>query len=257
MVDVSIIGCGHLGSAVIRGLARSDSHTITAIDVSEAALATVDDVADQTTTDLENAADDSVVIIAVRPDTVGVVLEELTLTPDQTLLSFAAAVPTDFLSARTDATVVRGMPNLAAETGTMACAVTGTVSTEVAALLTDLGEFVEIEESQMDIATAVNGSGPAFVFYLIKGLAEAGVESGLGESEARVLAAQTFKGAAETVLQSDRDLETLIDAVSSPGGTTIEGMEVLWDSGVNETLGDAVGAAEERSEEIASEFQNE
>ena len=257
MVDVSIIGCGHLGSAVIRGLARSGSHSVTACDVSEDALADVEAVADRTTTDLEEAADTDVVIIAVKPDTVGVVLDELSLMPEQTLLSFAAAVPTDFLASRTEATVVRGMPNLAAETGTMACAVTGAVSPAVETLLDDLGEFVEIEEAQMDIATAVNGSGPAFVFYLIKGLAEAGVESGLGETEARVLAAQTFKGAAETVLRSDRDLETLIDAVSSEGGTTIEGMEVLWDSTVNETLGAAVGAAEARSEEIAQEFTYE
>ncbi|MEF8771125.1 pyrroline-5-carboxylate reductase [Halodesulfurarchaeum sp.] len=257
MVDVSIIGCGHLGSAVIQGLARSDSHSITACDVSEAALAGVEDAADQTTTDLEVAADGSVVILAVNPDTIGVVLDELTLTPDQTLLSFAAAVPLEFLAPRTDATVVRGMPNLAAETGTMACAVTRPVSTDVESLLNDLGEFVEIEESLMDIATALNGSGPAFVFYLIKGIVEAGVESGLDEAEARVLAAQTFKGAAETVLQSERDLETLIDAVSTPGGTTIEGMEVLWNSAVNETLGAAVSAARARSEEIAQEFQHE
>jgi pyrroline-5-carboxylate reductase len=257
MVDVSIIGCGHLGSAVIRGLARSDSHTVTACDVSEAALADVEDAADQTTSDLEVAADASVVILAVKPDTIGVVLDELTLTPKQTLLSFAAAVPVAFLAPRTHATVVRGMPNLAAETSTMACAVTGPVSPDVESLLTDLGEFVEIEESQMDIATAVNGSGPAFVFYLIKGIVDAGVESGLAEADARVLAAQTFKGAAETVLRSDRDLETLIDAVSSPGGTTIEGMEVLWESPVNETLGNAVGAAEARSEAIAQEFQHE
>ncbi|MDR5657171.1 pyrroline-5-carboxylate reductase [Halodesulfurarchaeum sp. HSR-GB] len=257
MVHVSVIGCGHLGSAVIRGLARSGTHEITACDVSEAALAGVSEAADRTTTDLATAAEADVVVLAVKPGTVGAVLDELPLSSDQTLLSFAAAVPVEFLESRTQATVIRGMPNLAAETGTMACAVTPEATADVAALLADLGEFVEIAEAQMDIATAVNGSGPAFVFYLIKALAAAGVESGLDEADARVLAAQTFKGAAETVLQSEETLESLIDAVSSEGGTTIEGMEVLWDSDVDTVLGDAVRAAEDRSIEISREFQHD
>jgi pyrroline-5-carboxylate reductase len=257
MVDVSLIGCGHLGSAVLRGLARAGDHTVTACDVSEPALLAVEDLVDRTTTDLAVAAESDIVILAVKPGTVGPVLADLDLSPDQTLLSFAAAVPTAFLEARTEATVIRGMPNLAAETNEMACAVTPEATPEVATLLGDLGSFVEIEEAQMDVATAVNGSGPAFVFYLIKALADAGIERGLDPADARTLAAQTFKGAAETVLQGDQDLESLIDAVSSEGGTTIEGMEVLWNSSVDDDLAAAVGAAEERSREITEEFDNE
>ncbi len=257
MVDVSVIGCGHLGTAVIRGLARSESHTITACDVSEAALASVEAVVDRTTMQVQEADDADVVILAVTPDTVDPVMAELDLSSDQTVLSFAAAVPTAFIAARTDATVVRGMPNLAAELGEMACAVSGKVTDEVATLLNDLGEFVEIEESQMHLATALNGSGPAFVYYLIKAMTEAGVESGLDTEAARQLATQTFIGAAETVRQTDDDLESLIDAVSTEGGTTIEGMEVLWNSDVNDTLGAAVHAAEDRSQEIGEDFQHD
>ncbi|MDZ7850896.1 MAG: pyrroline-5-carboxylate reductase [Halodesulfurarchaeum sp.] len=255
MVDVSIIGCGHLGSAVIEGLARADSHSVTACDVSEAALERVEDRVHRTTTDLAVAAESSVVIVAVTPDAVVDVLEDLDLTPEQTLLSFAAGVPMDVLESRTDATVVRGMPNLAAETGTMACAITAGAGSDIETLLADLGEFVEISEAQMDVATAVNGSGPAFVYYLIKGLQEAGVNRGLDGDDARILAAQTFKGAAETVLQSESDIEELIDSVATEGGTTIEGMEVLWDSDVIETLDAAVGAATMRSEALAKKLQ--
>ena len=142
MVDVSLIGCGHLGSAVLRGLARAGDHTVTACDVSEEALVAVEDLVDRTTTDLEVAAESEIVILAVKPDTVGAVLGDLHLSPAQTLLSFAAAVPTDFLEARTEATVIRGMPNLAAETGEMACAVTPAATPAVATLLDDLGSFV-------------------------------------------------------------------------------------------------------------------
>jgi len=139
----------------------------------------------------------------------------------------------------------------------MAAAATGDITDEVRELLDDVGEFAEIEESQMDIATAVNGSGPAFVFYLIEAMTEAGVAGGLDHEEAQVLSAQTFKGAAETVLQDDRSADELIDAVCSPNGTTIEGMEVLWDSDADRAMTDAVAAAERRSKELAADFDDE
>jgi pyrroline-5-carboxylate reductase len=150
------------------------------------------------------------------------------------------------------------MPNLAAETGDMAAAVTWeTVDDDVAALLADLGEFVEIDEQQMDAATALNGSGPAFVFYVIQALQRAGVEEGLDPADAETLAAQTVKGAAETVLRDERSVDDLIDAVCSPKGTTIEGMEVLWDSDLEAVMAEALTAAADRSAELAAEFDDE
>jgi pyrroline-5-carboxylate reductase len=188
---------------------------------------------------------------------VGTVLEELDLAADQTLVTFAAGVERAFVAERTDASVVRAMPNLAAETGDMAAAVTPNATEEVAAVLGAAGEVVEVDEQQMDVATAVNGSGPAFVFYLIDAMKAAGVEHGLGQDEAERLAAQTFKGAAETVLRDDRSVDELIDAVCSPKGTTIEGMEVLWDSDVQQEVGAAVAAAERRARELAGTVDDE
>ncbi|RZH67964.1 pyrroline-5-carboxylate reductase [Natrinema altunense] len=258
MVQTSVIGCGNMGSALIKGLWRAGGHTVIACDLDPDALESVADYVDRTTSDVSEAAESDVVVVAVKPDIVGAVLDDLDLTPEQTLISIAAGVSTDYVDARTDANVVRIMPNLAAETRDMAAAVTAEgVTDEVRTLLDDVGEFAEIDESQMDIATAVNGSGPAFVFYLIQAMAEAGVEGGLDEGHAETLAAQTFKGAAETVLRSDRDIEDLIDAVCSPNGTTIEGMDVLWDSDAKANVAEAVAAAEERSAELAAEFNDE
>jgi pyrroline-5-carboxylate reductase len=255
MVRTSVIGCGNMGSALIKGLHRSGNYTVTACDLDPDALESVADYVDRTTSDVEEATDADVVVVAVKPDIVGAVLSDLDLSPDQTLLSIAAGVSTDFVEARTDANVVRIMPNLAAETGDMAAAVAGDdVPDAVRDLLDDVGEFAEIDEARMDVATAVNGSGPAFVFYLIQAMAEAGVEGGLEAADAETLAAQTFKGAAETVLRSDRSTEELIDAVCSPNGTTIEGMEVLWDGDADADVAAAVRAAEERSAELAAEF---
>jgi pyrroline-5-carboxylate reductase len=150
------------------------------------------------------------------------------------------------------------MPNLAAETGDMAAAATEEgIDDDVRELLSAVGEFVEIDEGLMDISTAVNGSGPAFVFYLIDAMKEAGVEGGLDPEQAETLAAQTFKGAAETVLRDERTVDELIDGVGSPNGTTIEGMEVLWDSDADAAVIEAVAAAEERSRELAEDFQDE
>ncbi|MFW5918694.1 MAG: pyrroline-5-carboxylate reductase family protein [Halanaeroarchaeum sp.] len=254
MVEVSVIGCGHLGSAVLRGLAMAGDHTITACDMDESALAAVEPYVDRTTKKVAEAADSEVVILAVRPQTVSPVLDDLEMEPEQTLLSFAAAVPTDFIEERTGTTVVRGMPNLAVETGSMAAAVTAPGDESVQTILDDLGKYVVVEESLMDISTALNGSGPAFAFYLMKILAEAGVESGFGRADAELLAAQTFKGAAEIAMASEKSLDELVDAVTSEGGTTIEGMEILWDSDVDEVMQRTIQAAEDRSLEITDDF---
>ena len=254
MTRVSVIGCGNMGGALVRGLGRTERHRVTAIDLDPDARAAVADAAAETTDDLAATAASDVVVLAVKPDVAPTVLAELDLSPDQTLVTLAAGVTRSFVAERTDATVVRVMPNLAAETGDMAAAATTDgLSDEVRELLEDVGEFVEVDESLMDVSTAVNGSGPAFAFYLIDAMKEAGVEGGLEPEQAETLAAQTFKGAAETVLRDDRSVDELIDAVCSPNGTTIEGMEVLWDSDADEAVVDAVAAAEKRSAEIARE----
>ena len=247
-----------MGGAFLKGLARTGTHHLTAIDLDPEALAAVEADADQTTDDVAAAKESDVVVLAVKPDIVEAVLADLELSADQTLVTIAAGVSQSFVAERTDASVVRIMPNLAAETGDMAAAaVEENLTDEVRGLLEDLGEFVEIEEGLMDIATAVNGSGPAFAFYLIDAMKRAGVDGGLEPEQAETLAAQTFKGAAETVLRDDRSVDELIDAVCSPNGTTIEGMEVLWDSDADEAVIEAVGAAERRSKELAEAFDDE
>jgi pyrroline-5-carboxylate reductase len=258
MTRVSVIGCGNMGGAFLRGLARSDAYHLTAIDLDPDALETVEEHADETATDTAAAGDADVVILAVKPSVVEAVLADLDLTADQTLVTLAAGVSRAFVAERTDASVVRIMPNLAAETGNMAAAATTEgLTDEVRELLDAVGEFVEVDEALMDVSTAVNGSGPAFVFYLIDAMKRAGIDGGLDADQAETLAAQTFKGAAETVLRDERSVDELVDAVCSPNGTTIEGMEVLWDSDADRAVTDAVAAAEERSRELAEAFDDE
>ena len=255
MTRVSVVGCGNMGGAFVKGLGQHDEYDVTAIDPDETARESVADSASRTTAD-PAAAVDPIVVLAVKPDLVDAVLGGLDLTADQTLVTLAAGVSRSFVSARTDATVVRVMPNLAAEFGEMAAAATHEgLTDEVRALLEAVGTVAEVDESLMDVATAVNGSGPAFVFYLIDAVKTAGIEGGLDPAQAERLAAQTFRGAAATVLRDDRTVDELVDAVCSPNGTTIEGMEVLWESDADRAVADAVGAARRRSREIAEAFE--
>ncbi|QKG93921.1 pyrroline-5-carboxylate reductase [Halorubrum sp. SS5] len=257
MTRVSVIGCGNMGGALLRGLARVDGYHLTAIDLDPEALAAIEDAVDETTEDVAAARDADIVVLAVKPDVAPAVLDDLDLRGDQQLVTLAAGLPREFVAARTDASVVRIMPNLAAETGNMAAAATHEgLTDEVRAMLDAVGEFVEVDESLMHVSTAVNGSGPAFAFYLIDAMKQGGIDSGLDPEQAETLAAQTFKGAAETVLRDDRSVDELIDAVCSPNGTTIEGMDVLWDSEADAAVEDAVAAAERRSRELAEAFDD-
>lgn len=258
-MKVSVIGCGNLGSAVVKGLA-AENHDVVACDKDPDALDALPerDSIEKTEDAQEATRESEVVVLAVKPEVAGAVLGSFELEEGQVLASFAAAVSLGFLreNARGDAHVVRVMPNLAGEYNEMAAAVSpaGEVPESVRRILDDLGSYVEVDESLMDIATAVNGSGPAFVFYAMKAMKEAGVEGGLDEEAAETLTAQTFRGAAAIVNNDERSLDELIDAVCSPGGTTIEGMGVLREADADEPFVEAVGAAERRSEEITEEL---
>jgi len=254
-MKVTVIGCGNLGSAVVEGLVNK-GYDVVACDKDEEALDALSDGV-MKEKDAGKAVEGSeLVVVAVKPEVVGPVLGSFDADDGQVVASFAAAVSLGYVRERTDGRAVRVMPNLAGEYNEMTgavCADDG-VPDEVARVLDDLGSYVEVDEELMDIATAVNGSGPAFVFYAMKAMRDAGVEGGLDEEDAGTLIAQTFRGAAAIVQNDERSLDELIDAVCSPGGTTVEGMEVLRESDAGRPFADAVGAAERRSVEITEEL---
>lgn len=260
-MKVAVIGCGNLGRSFLEGLVRSgalEPGNITASDPDGDRLEEAGELGVETTTSNGEAAEGSdVVFVAVKPGLVGEVLEEIDLPEDVLLVSLAAGVSTDHMGDRTRARLVRVMPNICGSIGEMASAYAlGANATEedgelVEDLLGRIGSVVEVEEGLMDAVTGLSGSGPAYVFIFIRALRDAGVELGLSEEEALELAARTVKGGGELVLESGEDLEDLIDVVCSPKGTTIEGVKVLEDEGVEEALREAVRAAAERSEELS------
>ncbi|TWT49479.1 Pyrroline-5-carboxylate reductase [Rubripirellula amarantea] len=200
----------------------------------------------------------SAVLIAVKPNVVSKVLDQPNGFWDGKLVvSIAAGVSLETLSAGAGhGRVVRVMPNTPSLVGAGASAycvgseVTQPDRQTIDTLLGAVGLAVEVEQSQMDAVTGLSGSGPAYVCLIIEALADGGVASGLPRSLAMKLATQTVLGTAQMIQQTGRHPAELKDAVASPGGTTIAGLNALEQNGVRGGLIAAVNAATARSKEL-------
>ena len=202
-----------------------------------------------------------VVVLAVKPQVMGAVLDQLrSLIGDQTLvLSIAAGISIDTLVRGLGTErVVRTMPNTPAQigegiSGAVAAAAVGVADRALAEdLLSAAGEVVWVErEALMDAVTAVSGSGPAYVFHLVEAMAAAGVSQGLSSDQAMKLARQTVIGAAALMEADDSAAAQLRQNVTSPNGRTQGALDVLRpDDGLGALMARAVAAARRRSEEL-------
>lgn len=205
------------------------------------------------------AGDADVVVVAVKPADVAEVLREAAtgLGPSALVLSIAAGVTIEALEeAVPGRPVVRAMPNAPATVQCGAAAIAaGTSATDAdletaERLLGAVGTVVRVPESLLDAVTGLSGSGPAYVFLVVEALVEAGVLNGLPRPAARELVVQTLRGAAELLASGEEPPEALRAAVTSPGGTTAAGLQVLERAGVRAALVDAVTAATRRSREL-------
>ena len=261
-MKIGLIGCGNLGSSLVKGFLKAGSVSageLIAGDIDENRLKELQALGVETTTDNKKVvAASDVIFIAVKPDTVGEVLDGIKgLSSGKLLISVAAGVSTEFIEERTDARVIRAMPNICCLVSEMAsCFCLGTKATEkdeklAERLLGSVGRTFKVEEERMDAITGLSGSGPAYFYLVIKALEGAGVELGLPKDIALKLAAQTAKGAGEMALQAGKEVEGLIESVCSKKGTTIEGLKVLEKQEVSEAFKDAVRAATKRAKELS------
>jgi pyrroline-5-carboxylate reductase len=201
-----------------------------------------------------------VVILAVKPQVLGQVLEEIRQHLSRALvISIAAGVTIQaIMNQAPGATrVIRAMPNMPVlvREGMTALAWSGGLAeedTEMArTVFQAVGRVIPVEERLMDAVTGLSGSGPAYVFQAIEALADGGVKMGLPRQTAEILAAQTVLGAAKMVLELGDHPAKLKDRVASPGGTTIAGLHRLEEGRFRATLMGAVEAATKRSQELA------
>lgn len=202
-----------------------------------------------------------VIFLSVKPQNMTAVLGGIrnAVSPGKLFVSIAAGVTLARLAdGLGSARVIRVMPNTPCLVGMGASGFSrGPDATDddaklVDKLLSSLGFAAELAESHLDAVTGLSGSGPAFVYQVIEALSDGGVRMGLPRDVATQLAANTVRGAAEMVLKTGEHPAVLKDRVTSPGGTTIAGLQALEQGGLRSTLISAVEAATHRSQELGS-----
>lgn len=264
-LTIGFLGAGKMASALARGFLRAELAApadLVASDVYEAARVSFakDTGASSMASNLEVVQRTRVLFIAVKPDQVAGLLAEISpaLTKEHLLISIAAGVTLkrmeDALPAGTK--VIRVMPNTPALVGASASAYSlgkaaqkedGALAQK---LLASVGVALEVKESLLDAVTGLSGSGPAYVYLMIEALSDGGVAAGLPREVATRLAAQTLLGGAKMVLETGQHPGALKDMVTSPGGTTIEGIHELEKGQLRGTLMNAVRAASEKSRKL-------
>jgi pyrroline-5-carboxylate reductase len=261
---IAFIGAGNMASSLISGLIAS-GHSPANISASDPAAAQLDKL--RALGVVTCAANDEavrsaeVVVLAVKPQVLGTVLGGLSaLTPKQLIVSIAAGIPISSLQSWTapDQAIVRCMPNTPAllGAGITALFANDQATTEQRALaeavLAAAGTTLWVEsEALLDAVTAVSGSGPAYFFYLMEAMVEAGVALGLDEQTAKTLTIETAYGAALMAREGTAAPATLRANVTSPGGTTERALSILEAADSRGIINAALAGAAERARELA------
>jgi len=266
-VSMAFLGTGNMGEAVLAGALSAGvapEDVVATFRRPERGAHLEERFGVRTTTDnVAAVAGAHVVVIAVKPKDVGAMLDRVAdaLEPGAVVVSVAAGLPLSFFEARLPAgtPVVRAMPNTPALVSAGVTAVVGgTAAREddvalVERVLAGSGHVFRVAEKDVDAFGALAGSGPAYVFYVVDAMAEAGVLLGLTRDVARRLAVETVLGSAKLLDETGEHPVLLREKVSSPGGTTVAALRKLDDGGVRAAFLDALEAARDRSRELAAE----
>lgn len=262
---IAILGTGNMGEALVKGLLRAGKTAPDSLVCSDPRAERREEIKQRygvhvTGDNRAAAAQADLIVLAVKPQIIDVLLEEIAPSIDarKLVISIAAGVPIGAIARKLGAGVriVRTMPNTPALVGAGATALArGPHATEAdleqaLSLFEAVGVAVVVEEHHLDAVTGLSGSGPAFVFMAIEALADGGVKVGLARPVALALAAQAVMGSAKLVLETGEHPGRLKDQVTSPGGTSIAGVHALESAGFRAALIAAVEAATRRSEEL-------
>ena len=265
MATTAIFGAGVMGETLLSGLIRSGRDvadlSITEKRTDHAAVLNAKygvSVLDNATA----AKSADVLVLVVKPQDMDGLLSEIRdhVVPGNLVVSLAAGITTGYLESRLPegSSVVRVMPNTPAlvDQG-MAAVSPGQHCTpehldEAEALLRSCGRVVQVPEMYQDAVTAISGSGPAYIFYVVEAMIEAGVVLGLPRATSTELVVQTLFGAATMLKETGEHPTVLRERVSSPGGTTVAALRQLDDHKVRAAFISAIEAAAQRSHELAA-----
>lgn len=262
---VAILGVGVMGSTLLAGLLRSGRDAadlvITGRNAERAReLAGAHGVRLMSNVDAAVGAD--TLVLVVKPQDMGGLLAEISahVRPGTLVVSLAAGITTAFLEERLPegTAVVRVMPNTPALVDEGMAAISpgshcdeGHLN-EAEELLRSCGKVLRIPEKHLDAVTAISGSGPAYIFYVVEAMVEAGVLLGMPRATSTELVVQTLYGAATMLKETGQHPTVLREQVSSPGGTTMAALRQLDDHKVRAAFVTAMEAAAKRSKELAS-----
>ena len=262
---VAILGGGVMGETLISGLLRA-GWTPGEVVVSERRPERAAELADRygvkILTNPDAAASSDTVVLVVKPQDIAALLDEVAvaLRPGALVVSIAAGITTTFVEERLPdgVAVVRVMPNTPALVDQGMAAISPGTHCDDAhlararALLEATGKVVQVPEHHQDAVTAISGSGPAYIFYVVEAMIEAGVLLGLPRSTSTELVVQTLYGAATMLKETGEHPTVLREQVSSPAGTTMAALRQLDDHKVRAAFLTAMEAARDRSRELSS-----
>ena len=264
MTRIALLGVGKLGEALLSGLlraGRAPGDIVVSVRRPDRGRELADSYGVAVVPNAEAAARADVLLLAVKPQDMAARLAELagTVPADRLVVSLAAGTTTATLEAALEpgTPVVRVMSNTPVLVDEAMSAISaGSHASEQHLALTEellrpVGQTIRVPESQQDAVTALSGSGPAYFFYLVEAMTDAGILLGLPRQVAHDLIVQTALGAALMLRDSGEHPVRLREAVTSPAGTTINAIRVMEDHGVRAAMLAALEAARDRSRELA------
>jgi pyrroline-5-carboxylate reductase len=262
---VAILGAGKMGEALLSGIVRAGRPTSDLV-VTTHNSGRADILRERYGVEITDngtaVTSAGTIVIAVKPQDMGELLDDIAplLTVDHLVVSVTAGITTSFIERRVpvDIPVIRVMSNTPVLVDEAMSAISaGSHATEehlalAEGLLKPVGRTLRVPESQQDAVTALSGSGPAYFFYLVEAMIDAGILLGLPRSVAHDLIVQTAIGSAVMLRDSGEPPQTLREAVMSPAGTTIAAIREMEDHKVRAAFLAALEAARDRSRELAS-----
>ncbi len=261
MKRVGVIGAGKIGGSLVARLSASGNFDLTVSDLHREQLARfAEGYGVETTSSNREAAEGSdLLVLAVKPRDVGRVLEDISPAikgDEKAVVSVAAGVPISTIEGRlpAGAAVLRVMPNVCAAVGLGSAVVAANESgeahlPEVVGIFRHVGDVIELPERLFDAATALHGSGPAYVALFADTLVQAGVREGIPRDVARRLVNGTIGGTA--VLLKERTAHQIRDEVMTPGGTTAAAFVAMEKAGFVAAVYDGIEAATEQARRLA------
>jgi pyrroline-5-carboxylate reductase len=262
---LAILGAGVMGETVLSGLLRAGWHADQIVATDRRLERQHELTARYGIKMLENTeavAEAETVILVVKPQDMSDLLKEIAqaIKPGTLVVSLAAGVDTTFIESRLPegVAVVRVMPNTPAQVDEgMAAISPGSHSTQdhldrVTEILSATGRVITVPERYQDAVTAISGTGPAYLFFVVEAMIEAGVHLGLPRDTATELVVQTMLGSAKLLRETGEHPTVLRERVTSPGGTTAAAVRELEDHKVRAAFLRAMEAARDRSRELAA-----